>query len=484
VKSLRKSLFAAAVTLVSSIGVVTVVNAAESDGTVDLGYGASGIASFAGNYRKALALSDGKMVMFADVDDNSDYNPDKVEVKRFTTAGALDTSFGLNGTMTIQPSGHTYVQYEYSFADSSGGFYMTYTSNDPNAGPMSYDAGKMIKVTSAGVQDLNFGTSGVSLIPAPAGAQSIGGHWIDATSGKIYLAEYGNVAAIARLNSDGTPDSSFGTGGIKSWPYSGSCGAFWRAGQNSIWVDPSETYAYVSSVFAGPSSQRVVAMAKFNLSSGQCDTTFGGDVVNSSGSRTPDGTPDGYVEYTVNGATSLEGKFTFLTDGSLLALVSDNSSTLNLVKITNAGALDTSFNGTGISANLWSAVGAFGLPMSTIVLPSGDIYVVGKPDGSSVLAKIVKLTSGGLIDTSFGSGGIASTPNCQSLSYLGANRLSDGSIIVNSVQGTGYPAVYNTYLVKHHHHDDHHHHHQQQQQRTTTPTITQQPQTQPTYDHK
>jgi hypothetical protein len=196
-KNLRRSLLALAVVAGSSVA-VKVAYAAESDGTVDLGFGASGVASFEGEFRFTLALSDGKVVAFATVDADDDYNPDKVEIRRFTSAGALDTNFGLNGTMTIEPSGHTYVQYEYSFADNAGGFYMVYSSNDPNQGPMQYDAGKMIKVTSAGVQDLNFGTGGEAVLAAPAGGQSVGGHWVDSSSGNIYTVQYGNVSALLR----------------------------------------------------------------------------------------------------------------------------------------------------------------------------------------------------------------------------------------------------------------------------------------------
>ncbi len=447
-KNLRRSLLALAVVAGSSV-VAEVTFAAESDGTVDLGYGASGIAMVEGNFRTALALSDGKMVVFANVDENSDYNPDKVVVKRLTAGGLIDTSFGMAGTMTIQPSGHTYVQYAYSFADSSGGFYMVYTSNDPNAAPMSYDAGKMIKVTSAGTQDLNFGTGGVALVPAPAGSQSIGGHWIDATSGKIYLAEYSNVAAIVRLNADGTPDSSFGTGGVWSWPSGGNCGAFWRSGNNSLWVDPTETYAYLASFKDGPNSNKALGLAKFTLSSGQCDTTFGGDVLNNSnGSRTPDSTPDGFFEYTINNASTLAGSFTFLEDGSLIALATDTSANLNLVKLDSAGVLDTSFNGTGMSTNLWSDFNAgYGNNPKVFVLPSGAIRLVGAPRTGSGIAKIGAF-SGGSLDVSFGTGGIVTAPSCQSMSFYGANRLPDGSIIVNSIVGSGYPAVYNAYLVK------------------------------------
>ena len=444
---LRRVLIALSIVAASSAA-VKVAYAAEADGTVDLTYGSSGIASFEGAYRNTLALSDGKMVAFANVDVNSDYNPDKLEVKRFTAAGALDTSFGLSGTMSIQPPNNTYVQYGYSFADTSGGFYLVYTSNDPNA--VGQNAGKMIKITSAGVQDLNFGTAGTAVLPAPAGSQNIGGHWIDATSNKIYTMQYGNVSAIVRQNADGTPDTTFGSNSAYiDWPYSNPCTAFWRTVKNAIWVDPTESFAYVASFIDGPNSKKAIAMAKFKFSDRSCDPTFGGDVLdNSSGSRVPDGTPDGYVEYTINNASTLSGRFTFATDGSLYTVVTDDTSNLNVVKLNSSGALDTSFNGTGISANVFSTFSDDynSIPL-LFVLPNNDVRLVGKPSSGSGIARILAL-SGGAVDASFGNGGIATTPSCQSLNFMGANRLADGSIIVNSVMGSGYPTVYNTYLIK------------------------------------
>jgi uncharacterized delta-60 repeat protein len=447
-RNLRRAALALSVVAASTVA-AEVTFAAESDGTVDLGYGASGIASFEGNHRVALALSDGKLVTFANVDVNSDYNPDKVEIKRFTSSGTLDTTFGLSGTMTIQPQNHTYVQYSYSFADASGGFYLIYTSNDPNA--VGQDAGKMIKVTSAGTQDLNFGTGGEAVLAAPAGSQTVNSHWVDATSGKIYTIQYGNVAALHRQNADGTPDTTFGVSNRSyiDWPYSGNCGAFWRSGRNAIWADPTESFAYVASFKDGPSGTKTLGLAKFSFSTRQCDTTFGADLLNNSnGNRTPDGTLDGVFEYSINNATSLNGSFTFANDGSLFALATDDTANLNIVKLDSSGVLDTSFNGTGISANLWSTFTAgYNSNPKMFVLPNNDVRLVGIPRSGSGIARIAAL-SGGVFDSSFGNAGVATAPSCQSLSFFGANRLPDGSIIVNSVMGTGYPTTYTTYLIK------------------------------------
>jgi uncharacterized delta-60 repeat protein len=447
---LRRVLIALSIVAASSAA-VKVAYAAEADGTVDLTYGSSGIASFEGAYRNTLALSDGKMVAFANVDVNSDYNPDKVEIKRFTSAGALDTNFGLNGTMTIEPSGHTYVQYEYSFADNAGGFYMVYSSNDPN--PQPNNAGKMIRVTSAGVRDLNFGTGGEALLESPAGGQQIGAEWIDASSGNIYTIQYGNVSAIGKQLSSGVPDTTFGTNNVSyiDWPYNGACKLFWRTGKMSLWVDPTESYALVAAFYDRQGSSRVLGVAKFDLSTRQCDTTYGTDFYSTNGSRTSDSNPDGFAEVDViPGASSLEGSFHFQSDGSLIALVSDNSSVMKIAKVTPTGTLDSTFNTTGFSPDFWSELyGSYGSFPDVFVLSNGSIRIVGYPRSGTSYAKIVALTSGGSLDSSYGTNGVAGSPVCSNIGILnGAVRLPDGSIIANSVYSTAYPPVYSTYLVK------------------------------------
>jgi uncharacterized delta-60 repeat protein len=447
---LRRVLIALSIVAASSAA-VKVAYAAEADGTVDLTYGSSGIASFEGAYRNTLALSDGKMVAFANVDVNSDYNPDKVEIKRFTSAGALDTNFGLNGTMTIEPSGHTYVQYQYSFADNAGGFYMVYSSNDPN--PQPDNAGKMIRVTSAGVRDLNFGTGGEALLGSPAGGQQIGAEWIDASSGNIYTIQYGNVSAIGKQLSSGVPDTTFGTNNVSyiDWPYNGACKLFWRTGKMSLWVDPTESYALVAAFYDRQGSSRVLGVAKFDLSTRQCDTTYGTDFYSTNGSRTSDSNPDGFAEVDViPGASSLEGSFHFQSDGSLIALVSDNSSVMKIAKVTPTGTLDSTFNTTGVSPDFWSELyGSYGSFPDVFVLSNGSIRIVGYPRSGTSYAKIVALTSGGSLDSSYGTNGVAGSPVCSNIGILnGAVRLPDGSIIANSVYSTAYPPVYSTYLVK------------------------------------
>jgi uncharacterized delta-60 repeat protein len=445
---LRRALVGLAVIAASTTFVpVSVATAAESDGTVDLGFGSGGVAEISGSFRNVLTLSDGAIVAFASVDsDSNSPGPDKVEIKRFTSAGVLDTGFANAGTYTIEPAGHTYVQYAYSFAGDNGGFYVVYTSTDPN--PVGDNAGKILEISAQGTI-----MGAEATIPAPAGAGSVRSHWIDATSGNIYSLQAGNVTAIVKQSSGLVPDTTFGDGGTNaylSWPGSGPCDVFSRLGGSmALWVDPTESFALVAAFVNDPNG-KVLGLAKMDFSSRTCDTTYGGDYKDNSSNRTPDGTPDGYFEIALMpGLSETVSKPQFLSDGSLVIGVTDASNSFKIARVTSAGALDTTFNTTGISDQLWSEFDATFISPSVFVLSDGKVRVVGKPASGSGLAKIVGLTSSGSADSGFGSGGVVTSPSCTGVNYQGSQRMPDGSIIVNStMMGGGNPIVYTTYLVK------------------------------------
>jgi uncharacterized delta-60 repeat protein len=134
----------------------------------------------------------------------------------------------------------------------------------------------------------------------------------------------------------------------------------------------------------------------------------------------------------------------------LIALVSDNSSVMKIAKVTASGSLDTTFNSSGVSPNFWSELsGGYGSFPDVFVLSNGSIRIVGSPRSGTSYAKIVALTSGGSLDSTFGTNGVAGSPVCSNIGIMnGAVRLPDGSIIADSVYGTGFPTVYRTYLVK------------------------------------
>jgi uncharacterized delta-60 repeat protein len=449
---LRRVLVALSIIAASSAA-VKVAYAAESDGTVDLGFGSSGVVSLSGTqYKNQLELSTGKVVMFAEVEsDSNSAGPDSIKIVSLNADGTMNNSFGTSGILNIQVSTFSYYQFEKAVADSSGGFYLAFYANDLQSG-----FSRMARITSAGVVDTNFGTNGVVTIPKQQASGSVKSINVDASTGNIYAFSQGSQTEIVRLTAAGALDSTFNADSyqdtsLQPWPGSGFCSSMWRVSIVDVWVDASESYAMVYALKEGPTNTRVLGVAKYVFSTETCDTTFGGDLFASNGStRTPDSSPDGFYEYAFGGAQNPSAKTYVQDDGSVFGLLKNDAGALYVAKFTAAGLLDSNF-GTGgktidISGNFGSA---WGMTYALAVAPNGAITVVGPPSGSN-FATLVRLFSYGAIDIGFGSSGTVSVPTCTNVNYQGALRLSDGSIIAVSGMGSGsYPnTVYTTYVVK------------------------------------
>jgi len=449
---LRRVLIALSIIAASSAA-VKVAYAAESDGTVDLGFGSSGVVSLSGTqYKNQLELSTGKVVMFAEVEsDSNSAGPDSIKIVSLNADGTTNNSFGTSGILNIQVSTFSYYQFEKAVADSSGGFYLAFYANGSQSG-----FSRMARITSAGVVDANFGTNGVVTIPKQQASGSVKSINVDASTGNIYAFSEGSQTEIVRLTAAGALDSTFNADSyqntsLQPWPGSGFCSSMWRVSIVDVWVDANESYAMVYALKEGPTNTRVLGVAKYVFSTETCDITFGGDLFASNGStRTPDSSPDGFYEYAFGGTQNPSAKLYVQDDGSVFGLLKNDAGALYVAKFTAAGLLDSNF-GTGgktidISGNFGSA---WGMTYALAVAPNGAITVVGPPSGSN-FATLVRLFSYGAIDIGFGSSGKVSVPTCTNVNYQGALRLSDGSIIAVSGMGSGsYPnTVYTTYVVK------------------------------------
>jgi len=450
-KNLRSSLLALAVVAGSSV-VAEVTFAAESDGTIDSGFGSSGIKTIEGvQYSNPLELSSGKVVMFAVIENDANSSgPDRLDIIRINSDGTTDTTFGAAGVLQINVSGFYYYQYESAVADASGGFLLAFYANAAS----TYQS-RLTQITSAGVVNSLFGTNGFVDVPKEQASGTVRSINIDASTGNIYTFSDGSQTEIARFTSTGALDSSFNPSGqntaLQTWPASGACGQMWRVTVRGVWVDPSETFAYVYGTKGGPSGTRVLGLAKYQFSTRTCDTTFGGDLFNSSGSRTSDSTPDGFFEYNPAPTTSdLKAKIYIQSDGSAYGLFKGDSVT-SVAKFTTSGALDNTYGTSGVTTDLTSSfAGSFSLTADLAIASDGSMRVVGQPTTNGRYATLVKLDASGAVDTSFGTGGVVTTPSCQSLNYTTSIRTSNGSILAVSSSSTGmWPnMVYSTHLVK------------------------------------
>ena len=183
-----------------------------SDGSLDTTFGAGGkvltpVDGYYGEQCRAIAVQpDGKIVLGGDAQHFSNDNSHLV-LTRYLTDGSLDTTFGTGGvviggegygnTMALQSDGKIVLAGTYSFSFTAERF-------NPDGSP-----------------DLTFGTNGK--VVTSFGNSSFGHAVVIQNDGKIVLTGYrlngginNNGFALARYNTDGSLDNTFGSGGQTS----------------------------------------------------------------------------------------------------------------------------------------------------------------------------------------------------------------------------------------------------------------------------
>ncbi len=76
-----------------------------------------------------------------------------------------------------------------------------------------------------------------------------------------------------------------------------------------------------------------------------------------------------------------------------------------LAAFTPAGAVDTTFGSSGVTKMTYSELGGLGDPSEMTIGPDGQIYLGGNGSGDNM--EVACFTTGGLLDTSFGTSGVA-----------------------------------------------------------------------------
>jgi uncharacterized delta-60 repeat protein len=338
-----------------------------------------------------------------------------VALARYNSDGSLDSSFGSSGLVTTDfPGFGTVVGRSVAVqADGrilvAGNTYMVY----------QMDAGArfaLARYNSDGSLDTSFGDSGVLTTAFPGFSGAVGYGVAVQPDGRIVVAglvSTGNqgVFGLARYTPDGSLDSSFGTGGLVTTAFGGYSGAYSVALQAD------------GRIVAAGDAGYIFALARYN-SDGSLDSSFG-----SSGRVTA--MVGGMYHYSYAWSVAVQ------PDGRILAGgTSYNSSAqaqFGLARFTATGSPDSSFGGNGQVTTSFggSTQGAYSVAVQTNgrILAAG--YTNGSASGTSYRFALARYDSNGSLDTSFGTGGKVTTsfggyPN---LAY-GAAVQSDGQIVV------------------------------------------------------
>ena len=312
-----------------------------------------------------------------------------MNVWRLNTNGTLDTSFGSSGMQTI-PTSSGGVTYTFDtaadIAVQSGGSIdvLAFVIPTSPAGPEEF---LVAQLTSNGALDTSFGTSGIELFnfgaTFSAGGDSHGlalgpdGKIVVATT-LFSTATSSDVFGIARLNTNGTLDTTFNTTGLVTLaPFNAPATPATDDMANAVVVQPDSKIVVVGQadlpdVAAGTPAD--IAVARLNAN-GTLDTSF-----NSTGLLT--------FSYNLGGASSDSGNAVALagtqiviagTSSQLFASPSNSSvQAATVTRLNPNGTFDTSFNGSGkFMLSLSQAGITFNSDASAITTLSNGSLLVG-----------------------------------------------------------------------------------------------------------
>jgi uncharacterized delta-60 repeat protein len=325
----------------------------------------------------------------------------------FANPGDLDTTFGAGGKVITSIGG--FDDYIFSAAIQNDGKIVVAGSSNNG----SNDDFALARYNSDGSLDTGFGTGGKVTTPIGSG-RDYGVAAAIQTDGKIVVAGASNNGndedfALVRYNSEGSLDTTFGTGGIVTTPISSYIdSAYAVAIHDSIIVTAG--YCWNSST-----NNYDFCLARYN-SDGSLDTTFGtgGKVITSVGS----------------GDEAAYG-VAIQDDGKIVAIGASWSSTVDfsLARFNSDGSLDTTF---GTDGKVLTTIGSgVDYGSAVVIQEGGKIVVAGySNNGSNDDFALVRYNSDGNLDPTFGTGGKVTTPIGNGNDHGAAVALLDTSKIV------------------------------------------------------
>lgn len=334
----------------------------------------------------AVAIqADGRIVVGGAT--NNESGNSGLALARLNPNGALDLSFGVNGKVTtpdvdnasalaIQPDGKILV---------AGGF----------------SGFELARYNTNGSLDTAFGSNGIAKALGPSTAAQAVGIQAD---GKIVVSGHSQPSgpeefAIARFNTNGTPDGAFGNAGTVLTLLETAAVGY----GGGIQPDGKSLLAGIAVSENGASTAADFAVVRYNTN-GALDLTFGslGRATNNAGGGTLDGAyamavqPDGKI--VLAGAAGL-GSF----PGPLTANAVVNA-LVALTRLNTNGTPDTTFGNNG---TVLTEVGAFSdYALAVALQPDGKILVAGASAKGNYEWFIQRYQPNGTIDPTYGANGV------------------------------------------------------------------------------
>ncbi len=256
----------------SSTGRDWVIRKYNSAGVLDTNFGTSGMII----YNSGGAQNDVANAVTVDTSANiyvAGYigtNGQDAAVRKYSSAGVLDTNFGTSGMVSFNSGG--------TQSDTANAIVIDSAGSNIYIGGTQYISSQndwaILKYSTSGVLDTNFGTGGlVTYNSSGTNADILNAIAID-TSNNIYPAGYsysatsGNDWAIRKYSSTGVLDTNFGTGGLVTYNSVGTYNDL----INAITIDSSNNI-YVAGQSSTASNGNDWVIRKYN-SAGVWDVNF------------------------------------------------------------------------------------------------------------------------------------------------------------------------------------------------------------------
>lgn len=291
---------------------------------------------------------------------------------RYSAEGILDTTFGTAGLTNTDMGGF----------DLMNGATVLTNQKIVGVGYFNTVDAYVTRYLSNGSLDTSFGVAGLRAVDFNGGDQ--GRTLAIQSDGKIVIGGRNGISevAVARLESDGTLDTTFGTAGKTQVTYPTQGGTARKILINST----GEIFACSS---VGPSPANAAHGVLKLTSNGIVDTTYG---------------TAGYAAYDITGGDDNLRNCTMQSDGKIITMGSSWGFDQALVRFTANGILDSTFNGTGYA--LLDIAGQNDIGSDVLYQPDGKIITVGCTSvAGTQYILLARYLSNGTLDTTFGTGG-------------------------------------------------------------------------------
>src|SRR5881227_267102 len=368
-------------------------------GDLDPTFGTGGMVTTDLNHSTDIAnavavQTDGKLIVVGQTYKNNDFSGEDFVVTRYNTDGTLDTTFGSRGRVRTDFPGlaavpsAVVIQADGKIVVAGGAF------------PLFTFAGnfEVVRYNPNGSLDTSFGAGGIVTTTFPEGSYAFdvalqpdgkiiaaGTVFVDFNPGDISDTDF----ALARYNSDGSLDTTFGNGGTVMTDYFG-----FEDDVFSVLIQPDGKIVAVGSA-NNPATFYDFAAVRY-LSNGTLDTTFGvaGKVHTDFGDQNFDRARSAALQ----------------PDGRIVAAgfaISQNGGVQNfaVARYTSNGVLDTNFSRDGLTqidfGNCCQSAN------KVLVQSDGKIVTVGyaNTEDSDSDFLLARLTPTGALDPTFGAGG-------------------------------------------------------------------------------